>query len=95
MEAIAELGVVLLMFTIGLELSLGELKQLRKPVLLGGGLQVGLTVLVTLGVATVFDIPLRDAIFLGFLAALSSTAIVLKAYADRRELQSPQGSLVV
>jgi CPA2 family monovalent cation:H+ antiporter-2 len=55
---------------------------------------VGLTVLATTGVASAAGIALPTGIFLGFLAALSSTAIVLKSYADRRELQSPQGSLV-
>ena len=59
-----------------------------------GGLQVVLTTTVIALLAGIFGVPLRTAIFLGLLAALSSTAIVLKAYSDRRELQTPQGGLV-
>lgn len=93
-ELFAEIGVVILLFTVGLEFSLASLRQSWRPFLVAGGLQVGLTVLVAAGIAMAFDVPARNATFLGFLAALSSTAIVLKAYADRHELRSPQGSLV-
>jgi CPA2 family monovalent cation:H+ antiporter-2 len=93
-ELFAEIGVVILLFTVGLEFSLASLRQNWRPFLVAGGLQVGLTVIAAGSVAMAFGVPVRNATFLGFLAALSSTAIVLKAYADRRELQSPQGSLV-
>jgi CPA2 family monovalent cation:H+ antiporter-2 len=89
----AELGVVLLLFTIGLEVSLVRLRQNWRPFLLGGGAQVLLTFAAAVGIAIAFDVPVNSAIFLGFLASLSSTAIVLKTYTDRRELQSPQGML--
>ena len=93
-ELFAEIGVIILLFTVGLEYSLSSLRQNWRPFLLGGGLQVGLTVIVAGGIAALFGVAVRNAIFLGFLTALSSTAIVLKAYADRRELASPQGTLV-
>jgi CPA2 family monovalent cation:H+ antiporter-2 len=90
-ELFAELGVVLLLFTVGLEVSLVRLRRNWRPFLLGGGGQVGLTVAATAGVATAFGLPGPQAVFLGFLAALSSTAIVLTAYTQRQELPSPQG----
>lgn len=94
-ELFAEIGIVVLLFTVGLEFSLADLRARWRPFLLGGGLQVGGTIAVTAAVATAFGESWRAGIFLGFLAALSSTAIVLKAYADRRELQSPQGGLII
>jgi CPA2 family monovalent cation:H+ antiporter-2 len=90
-ELFAELGVVLLLFTVGLEVSLVRLRRNWKPFLLGGGAQVTLTLAAAAGIAMALRVPLADAVFLGFLAALSSTAIVLKTYTDRHELQAPQG----
>ena len=92
-EIYAELGVVLLLFTVGLEVSLVRLKQNWRPVLFGGGGQVFLTLGVTAAIALAFGLPGNGAVFLGFLAALSSTAIVLQIYTSRQELQSPQGML--
>jgi len=90
-ELFAELGVVLLLFTVGLEVSLVRLKRNWRPFLLGGGAQVALTLAAAAGIAAGFGFAAPDAVFLGFLAALSSTAIVLKMYTDRQELQSAQG----
>jgi CPA2 family monovalent cation:H+ antiporter-2 len=90
-ELYAELGVVLLLFTVGLEVSLVRLRRNWRAFLLGGGAQVTLTVAAAAGAAAAFGLPLRQGIFLGFLAALSSTAIVLKMYTDRKELPTPQG----
>lgn len=90
-EIMAEIGVVLLLFSIGLELSLGELARLKKPVLLGGAMQVVLTILVFYALASALGMPFGQAVFIGFLASLSSTAIVLLALRQRDELESPQG----
>ncbi|AGW14057.1 monovalent cation:proton antiporter family protein [Megalodesulfovibrio gigas] len=94
-ESIAELGVILLMFTIGLELSLGELKALKKPVLIGGGLQVLFTIalIFELGLTQGFDT--GPAILAGFLVALSSTAIVIKLLQERSELAAPHGRIML
>lgn len=92
---IAELGVVLLLFTIGLELSLSRIIRLGRPVLQGGGLQVALTLGAVALVAVALDVGFRDAVFFGALVALSSTAIVLKVYTDRGELDTPHGRVVV
>ena len=90
-EILAEIGVMLLLFTIGLEFSVRRLREMQRLVLIGGGLQVGLTVAATAGVALLFGREMNQAVFFGFLVALSSTAIVLKSYAERNEIDSPHG----
>jgi CPA2 family monovalent cation:H+ antiporter-2 len=94
-EILAEIGVILLMFTIGLEFSIASLARIRKALLLGGGLQVGLTTLVVTWVSMQFGLPLEQAIFLGFLLSFSSTAIVLKLLQDRMEMEAPHGRIVL
>jgi len=92
-EILAEVGVVLLLFTIGLELSLGELVRLKKPVFLGGAMQVGLTILAFFGASRLLGAGTGQAVFYGFLAALSSTAIVLRVLQQRAEMESPHGRI--
>ena len=94
-SALAEVGVVLLLFAIGLELSLARIIKLGRVVLLGGGLQMALTVLAIGGIAALVGVAPRQAAFFGALGALSSTAIVLKVYTDRGELDTPQGRVVI
>lgn len=90
-EAAAELGVVLLMFTIGMEFSFRNLLQIRRSLFWGGSVQVGLTVLAGLGAGWLAGRGLGPGLFWGFLAALSSTAIVLKLWQERAALDSPPG----
>jgi CPA2 family monovalent cation:H+ antiporter-2 len=90
-EILAEVGVVLLLFTIGIEFSLRNLLQIRKSVLIGGSLQVLLTILVTFVIARQIGQPFGQSIFIGFLISLSSTAIVLKLIQERAEVDSPHG----
>lgn len=90
-ELLAEIGVALLLFTIGLEFSLRSIIEMKRLVLLGGGLQVGLSVLLVTAIAFGLGRSLRQAIFFSFLFALSSTAIVLKSYIDRAEIDAPHG----
>jgi CPA2 family monovalent cation:H+ antiporter-2 len=90
-ELLAEVGVVLLLFTIGIEFSLERLLQIRKAVLMGGPLQVLLTFLATLFIARQFGQASGNAVFIGFLVALSSTVIVLKLIQERAEVDSPHG----
>ncbi len=94
-EILAEIGVMLILFTIGLEFSLKRLLEMKKLVLLGGGLQVLLTVAATAAVAVFFGREFNQAIFFGFLVALSSTAIVLKSFVERREVDSPHGRVSI
>jgi monovalent cation:H+ antiporter-2, CPA2 family len=90
-ELLAEIGVALLLFTIGLEFSLHRILEMKRLVLFGGSLQVVLTVLFATVIAYVLGRPFQQAIFFGFLIALSSTAIVLKTYIDRAEIDAPHG----
>src|SRR5216110_128594 len=92
-ESLAEVGVILLLFTIGIEFSLSRLREMGRQVVVGGGAQVGLTVVLTCGLAVVLHLPWRVALLLGFLVALSSTAIVLKRLADKGEIDAPHGRL--
>jgi CPA2 family monovalent cation:H+ antiporter-2 len=91
-ELLAEIGVILLMFTIGLEFSMKNLMMLRSQVLGGGLLQVILTTgAVILLSFFILKQGLNEAVFDGFLVALSSTAIVIKLLMDRAEINAPHG----
>lgn len=90
-EQLAEIGVILLLFTIGVEFSLRRMLEIRRLVVLGGALQVGLTIVAVAGVARIFGLPPAQTLFLGFLGSLSSTAIVLQVLAERGEIDSPHG----
>ena len=90
-EVLAEVGVVLLLFAIGIEFSFDKLFRIRRPTLVGGPLQVVVTFLATTVIAIEVGLPLNESIFAGFLVALSSTAVVLKILQDRDEVDSPHG----
>ena len=93
-ESLAEIGVVLLLFTVGLDFSLGTVRQVWRRTLVGGALQItGTAALVALVLALASVAP-RLAIFVGLFVALSSTAIVLNGLAARNELSSPHGRLM-
>jgi CPA2 family monovalent cation:H+ antiporter-2 len=94
-NVMAEIGVVLLLFTIGIEFSLAHLTSARGLLLLSGLLQVGgVLLLVTIG-GRLAGLPIGEAIFWGFLLSLSSTAIVLKALAERGESDSLHGRATI
>jgi monovalent cation:H+ antiporter-2, CPA2 family len=90
-EVLAEIGVVLLLFTIGLEFSMEHLTRIWKSIVIGGGGQVLLSAGVVFLLAWLSGRALGISLFFGFLAALSSTAIVLRILGDRAELHSPAG----
>src|SRR5438132_282105 len=92
-EGLAEVGVILLLFTIGIEFSLGRLRQMGRQVAVAGACQVGLTVAATAAVAAAGAARWQVALFLGFLAALSSTAIVLKLLTEKGDIDTPHGRL--
>ncbi|MGI9622630.1 MAG: cation:proton antiporter [Acidimicrobiales bacterium] len=94
-EQMAEIGVIFLMFFIGLELS-GEMLRKMGSLLFGGGaLQVGLTVALVTSVAVALGVDLKPAIYTGCLVALSSTAVVLKLLSTKGETNTPTGSVAV
>ncbi|MBA4410817.1 MAG: cation:proton antiporter [Bacteroidota bacterium] len=94
-ELMAELGVVILMFTIGMEFSLKHLLKIRRIVFLGGLFQVSITALITIVLGRSYNLDWKGALFIGFLIALSSTAVVLKILQDRSEVTSNYGRTVV
>ena len=94
-NTLAEIGIVLLLFTVGLDFSFGEVRRIWKTVLGGGALQI-------VGTAVAFVLLLtpvlgawRIALFIGFFVALSSTAIVLNELGGRNQLDAPHGRLMV
>jgi monovalent cation:H+ antiporter-2, CPA2 family len=94
-EIMAEIGVILLLFTIGLEISLQRLMQMKRLLIVAGGLQVLLTILISGLFFYLVGIPLSQSIFFGMLLSLSSTAIVLKLLDDKNELEAPHGRIAV
>jgi len=90
-EVLAEVGVILLLFSIGIEFSLGSLVRIWRSVVLGGTLQVGLTGAATFLLARAFGQTPVEAVFMGMLVSLSSTAIVLRLLQERAEIDAPQG----
>ncbi len=90
-HALSELGVILLLFTLGIEFSVDELKQLRRPAFLGGGIQMSLCTIAGAGVAVAMEVPLNHAVAIGFAMALSSTAVSIKTFQDMGQPESPQG----
>lgn len=94
-EQIAEIGVVLLLFTIGIEFSLKELMRIKHLVLLGGGMQLASTILVVAAGMLALSFSGNQSIFFGFLVALSSTAILMKLLMDSGEMDAPQGKVAL
>ncbi len=90
-DLFAEIGVIFLLFTIGIQFSLKSLFQVKRLVVLGGSLQLVFTTACVLAAGLFLGIPLNQAIFLGFIVSLSSTAIVMKVLQERGELESPHG----
>ncbi|MCG6983515.1 MAG: cation:proton antiporter [Deltaproteobacteria bacterium] len=94
-EILAEIGVVLLLFTIGVEFSLKEFVRMKKSVVLGGSLQVVLTFLLSFAISIHLGRPLNEAVFIGFFISLSSTAIVLKILQEKAQFDSPHGRMAL
>ncbi len=94
-EILSEIGVILLLFIIGLEFSLKSLMSMKKVVLIGGSMQVGLTILLSAAGAYLLGFAVNKAFFLGFLIALSSTAIVLKVLQDKGLMRTPHGRIAL
>lgn len=92
---LAELGIVFLMFMVGLEFSFSAMIAVRRDVFVAGSLQVGLTVLIVAGIAMLRGVGLPTAVLLGGGVAMSSTAITLKQLVDQGDVSSRQGRLVL
>jgi CPA2 family monovalent cation:H+ antiporter-2 len=94
-ELLADVGVVMLLFTIGIELSLQSLARIKRPALIGGPLQVILTVAAASLISRELGLRWSESIFIGFLMSLSSTAIVLKLFQESAVVDSPHGSIAL
>jgi monovalent cation:H+ antiporter-2, CPA2 family len=90
-QALAELGVVFLLFTVGLELPMERLRQLPRAMFILGGLQMAVTTALLAGIGVLLGFGGSTSVVIGAALALSSTAIVLRLLAERRELHSRLG----
>ena len=95
-EVYAEIGIILLLFSVGLEFSFTNLRKIQKYVLGGGSAQVFFTIVLTAGLIWLLMRPsIEESIFWGFLYALSSTAIVVKVLQDSNKITSPHGKFIL
>lgn len=92
---IADLGVAMLLFTIGIELSVDALNRLKRPVFMGGSLQIGLTVAFIALACWLYGTSIQSGIFWGCLAALSSSAIVLQIFQKKGYTSTPVGRITL
>ena len=92
-DMLAEIGIILLLFTIGIEFSLEKLARIRSAIFIGGGLQVLLTVVSVVGIFLLLNIDWKIGIYTGFLVALSSTAIILGLLSEQNKTDTPTGRL--
>ncbi|NAS13300.1 cation:proton antiporter [Poritiphilus flavus] len=95
-EVYAEIGIILLLFTVGLEFSFSNLKRIKNYVLIGGASQVFFTIFLTAGLIWLLMRPsVEESLFWGFLYALSSTAIVVKVLQDSNKINTPHGKFIL
>jgi CPA2 family monovalent cation:H+ antiporter-2 len=90
-QTLADAGVILLLFTVGMEFSLATLRRLLGPALMGALLPLATFSLIGLAAAPLLGLTREQGIFLGFLVSISSTVIPLKALAERGAIDSPHG----
>jgi CPA2 family monovalent cation:H+ antiporter-2 len=94
-EIFAQTGVVLLMFSIGVEFSLAEISRLGAPALLGAPAAMGFVVLIATGGGVVLGWPVGQAAAVGAAISVASTMVVAKLLAERGELHAPHAHLAI
>jgi len=94
-EIMAEVGVILLLFAIGIEFSLESLLRIKKEVMLGGFLQVASTTIISLIFFYFINFSINKSLYFGFIISLSSTAIVLKLFQEKGQVDTPHGKVVL
>ncbi len=92
-DILAEIGIILLLFTIGIEFSLEKLNKIKSAIFVGGGLQVALTVASVVGIFILLNVDWKIGIYTGFLVALSSTAVILGLLSEQGKTDTPTGRL--
>lgn len=91
----ADIGVILLMFTLGIEFSFSRLNEVKKIAVLGGILEVVLVVLLGVGLGQLLGLSMVESLFLGCVTAISSTMIVLRVLGEEGELNSLHGQVML
>jgi CPA2 family monovalent cation:H+ antiporter-2 len=92
---VAEIGVVLLLFTLGLEFSLKTMRRTGQVAIIGGIVQILTTIALGLVIGILLHWPLQEAVLFGFFIALSSTMVVLKLLMERGELDTAHGRIMI
>jgi len=92
-DLLADFGVILLMFTIGMEISLKNLLAMKKIVLIGGCIQLFATTAVVCGIMMLVGFTFNTSLFIGFLVAHSSTAIIMSIYQKSGEVDQEHGKI--
>jgi len=95
LETLGQLGITLLLFMLGLELKLRELKSIGKTAIIAGSLQMALTFLLGLGVSLLLNFSLTVATYIGIALSFSSTIIIVKLLSDKKDLNSLHGKLAL
>lgn len=95
LELMSEIGIMLLMFSIGLEFSLKRIKEMKFEVLILGALQVCISMLVIFVIAITFGLNWQKSIFIAMILSVSSTAIVIKLLQDKNQLRTPAGKTML
>jgi len=90
---ISEIGIVLLLFLVGLELSMERIREVGRPAVVGGLVQVVLTMGATFGICRLLGFATVEAVFLGFAMAISSTVVIVKVLTDLDEMDSLHGRI--
>lgn len=94
-EGMGEIGVIFLMFAIGLELSGERLRRMGRLMAGGGAIQVGTTIAIVTGLCALWSVDVKTGIYTGCLVALSSTAVVLKLLSNRGHTETEVGNISV
>jgi Kef-type K+ transport systems, membrane components len=92
-QLLAELGVIFLLFTIGMEFSLEKFSQIKRYIIVGGSLQLTLTLVIVYFICLSLGLSTNESIFIGFLVSFSSTAIVLRLLQDTNQIYSVHGQI--
>jgi len=93
-ETLAAIGVVLLMFTLGVGFSFKTLRSTGRVVILGGIIQIACTTALGIMIGSLLNWPIRESVLFGYLIAQSSSAVIVKVLMDRRELGSPHANIM-
>jgi CPA2 family monovalent cation:H+ antiporter-2 len=94
-NSLADIGIILLMFTLGIEFSLKRLEKVKNIALWGGALQIAVVVIVGIGAGHLIGLNLISSVFLGCILSISSTMIVLRVLGDEGELDSLHGQIML